>query len=43
VAGEVVWARVPDALGQEPGSVGTAFDETDLGGTTFRVKLVIGR
>ena len=43
LAGEVAWARVPDALGQEPGSVGTAFDETDLGGTTFRVKVVIGR
>lgn len=42
VAGEVAWAGVPDALGQQPGSVGTAFDETDLGGTTFRVKLVIG-
>ena len=36
------WATVPDAIGQEPGSVGTAFDETDLGGTTFRVKVVIG-
>lgn len=43
VAGEAEWARVPDALGQEPGSVATAFGETDLGGTTFRVKLVIGR
>jgi opacity protein-like surface antigen len=43
LAGEVAWARVPDALGQEPGSAGTAFGETDLGGTTFRVKVVIGR
>jgi opacity protein-like surface antigen len=43
VAGEAEWARVPDALGQQPGSVATAFGETDLGGTTFRVKLVIGR
>ena len=43
IAGEVAWARVPDALGQEPSSVGTVFGETDLGGTTFRVKLVIGR
>jgi opacity protein-like surface antigen len=43
VAGEAEWARVPDALGQERGSVASAFGETDLGGTTFRVKLVIGR
>ena len=43
VAGEAEWARVPDALGQEPSSVGAAFGETDLGGTTFRIKLVIGR
>ena len=42
VAGEAEWAHVPDALGQ-PGSVATGFGETDLGGTTFRVKLVIGR
>ena len=43
LAGEVAWARVADALGQQSGSVGAAFDEHDLGGTTFRVKLVIGR
>jgi hypothetical protein len=43
LAGELAWALVPDALGQEPSSVATAFGETDLGGTTFRVKLVIGR
>ena len=42
VAGEVQWATVPDAIGQEPSSVGSAFDETDLGGTTFRVKVVFG-
>jgi opacity protein-like surface antigen len=43
VAGEAEWARVPDALGQQPGSVALAFGETDLGGTTFRIKLIIGR
>jgi opacity protein-like surface antigen len=42
-AAEVEWARVPDALGQNPNSVSAAFGETDLGGTTFRVKVVIGR
>jgi opacity protein-like surface antigen len=43
IAGELAWASIPNALGQEPGSVGTAFGETDLGGTTFRAKVVIGR
>jgi opacity protein-like surface antigen len=43
IAGEIAWSRIPDALGQEPLSVGARFGETDLGGTTFRVKLVIGR
>jgi opacity protein-like surface antigen len=42
-AGEVQWATVPDALGQDPNGVSNAFDETDLGGVTFRVKVVIGR
>jgi opacity protein-like surface antigen len=43
IAGEAEWATVPDALGQNPNSVSAAFDETDLGGFTVRVKLVIGR
>lgn len=43
LAGEVQWTRVPDAIGQQPGSVGAAFDETDLGGFTFRAKVVFGR
>jgi opacity protein-like surface antigen len=43
IAGEVEWSRVPDALGQSPTSVATAFDENDLGGVTFRVKFVVGR
>jgi opacity protein-like surface antigen len=37
------WSAVPNALGQNPTSAGTAFNETDLGGTTFRGKVVIGR
>ena len=43
VAGEIAWSRIPDALGQQPTSLGAGFGETDLGGTTFRIKLVIGR
>lgn len=43
IAGEAAWATVPNSLGQDRGSVGTGFDETDLGGTTFRAKVVIGR
>jgi opacity protein-like surface antigen len=43
IAGEAAWTTVPNGLGQQPGSVGTGFDETDLGGTTFRAKVVIGR
>lgn len=43
IAGEAAWATVPNALGQEATSVGAAFNETDLGGATFRAKVVIGR
>ena len=42
-AGEVQWATVPDALGQDPNGVSNHFDETDMGGLTVRVKIVIGR
>lgn len=42
-AAEAQWSRVPDALGDEPNSVSNTFQETDLGGTTLRVKIVIGR
>jgi opacity protein-like surface antigen len=45
-AGEVEWASVPDGLARNVSSVGAAggaFDETNLGGTTIRVKVVIGR
>jgi hypothetical protein len=43
IGGEAEWAMVPDALGQDPNSVSAAFKETDLGGGSFRVKIVIGR
>ena len=43
ISGEAQWTTVPDALGQDPNSVSAEFDETDLGGVTFRVRLVIGR
>jgi opacity protein-like surface antigen len=42
-AAELQWATVPDALGEDPNGVAAEFDETDLGGLTFRVKIVIGR
>ena len=42
-AAEAQWSRVPDALGDDPNSISNAFSETDLGGTTLRVKVVIGR
>ena len=42
-AGELQWATVPDALGKEATGVASQFDETDLGGVTFRLKVVIGR
>lgn len=41
LAGEVVWTSVADAIGE--GGASQAFDENDLGGTSIRVKLVIGR
>ncbi len=41
VAAEVVWTSVPDAIGES--GVSQAFDETDLGGTSIRVKVVVGR
>lgn len=43
VGGEVQWTTVPDALGQDPNGVSAAFDETDLGGISFRVKFIVGR
>jgi opacity protein-like surface antigen len=40
---EVQWATVPDALGSDPNSVSREFRESNLGGTTIRVKVVVGR
>ena len=41
LAGEVTWTTVPDALGE--GGVSAEFDEDNLGGTSFRFKITIGR
>ena len=40
-AGEVSWTTIPDSIGE--GGVSEAFDEHDLGGTTLRFKITIGR
>jgi hypothetical protein len=41
IGGEVAWSSVPDAT--PIGRVSPVFDETNLGGTTLRVKVAIGR
>ena len=41
LGGEFTWTTVPDAIGES--GVSAEFDETDLGGTSFRVKITIGR
>lgn len=41
LAGEVAWTTVPDGLGE--GGVSNTFNETDLGGTSFRARITIGR
>ena len=41
VAGDVVWTSVADAIGK--GGASQAFNETNLGGTSLRLKVVIGR
>ena len=43
IAGEIEYASVPNALGQNSTGVSTSFNETNLGGTTFRAKVVIGK
>ena len=40
---EAQWSTVPDALGGDANSVSHAFDESDLGGVTMRLKVVVGR
>ena len=39
---EAEWSTVPDALGTDQNSVSKEFNETDLGGVTFRVKIIVG-
>ena len=41
VGGELAWTTVPDALGT--GGASRAFDETDLGGVSYRLKISVGR
>lgn len=41
VTGEVVWTSVSDAIGT--GGASKAFNEDNLGGTSLRLKIVIGR
>ena len=43
VAGEAQFTTVPDALGTNATGVSSTFGETNLGGATFRAKVVIGR
>ncbi len=40
---EAQWSRVPDGLGADANGVSAAFGESDMGGTTLRVKVVLGR
>lgn len=41
VAGEVAWTTVPDALGE--GGVSKAFNDDNLGGTSLRARITVGR
>lgn len=41
LGGEFTWTTVSDAIGES--GVSAEFDETDLGGTSFRFKITIGR
>lgn len=41
VGGELAWSSIADALGE--GGVSAAFNETDLGGISIRLKVSIGR
>jgi hypothetical protein len=41
VGWELNWTSVPDAIGE--GGVSKAFNETNLGGTSLRMKITIGR
>ena len=41
LAGELAWTTVPDAIGN--GGVSKAFNENNLGGTSFRARITVGR
>jgi hypothetical protein len=41
LAGEMAWTTVPDAIGG--GGVSKAFNEDNLGGTSFRARITVGR
>jgi opacity protein-like surface antigen len=41
LGGEVAWTTIPDAIGTAGAS--KAFGDTDLGGTSFRAKITVGR
>ena len=41
LAGEAAWTTIPDAIGT--GGASKEFGDTDLGGTSFRAKITIGR
>ena len=43
VGGELQWATVPGAIGDNANSVAHEFNENNLGGTTWRFKVVVGR
>ena len=43
LAAEAQFASVPNALGKDPNGVSSLYKEHDLGGFTFRMKLVVGR
>jgi hypothetical protein len=42
-SGEAQWTSIPNALGGDPNGVAAEFGERDLGGTSFRVRLIVGR
>ncbi len=43
VAPEAQWTSVPNALGNDPSGVSSVYNEHNLGGFTFRMKVVVGR
>jgi hypothetical protein len=40
IGGEAQWATVPKALGES--GLSAVYEEKDLGGVTFRLKLIVG-